>query len=70
MKKMKSVCKFDKVTMKFLADVLYIKGIISFEEFTAIMDASTADCLDVIVETMLCEGYNNYKSARNEKEVY
>lgn len=51
----------DKVVLKFLADVLYIKGIICFEEFEDIMDAKTFYDLDNIIEKMIREEYNVYK---------
>ena len=48
----------DKITIKFFADLLYIKGTICFDEFNAIMKASSMEDLGVIVEKMLCEEYN------------
>lgn len=51
----------DKVVLKFLADVLYVKGFIYFDEFEDIMDASTPEDLDVIVDKMLRGEYNAYK---------
>ena len=51
----------DKITLGFLTDVLYIKGIICFEEYEEIMDSSTAPDLDKIVEKMLRDEYNVYK---------
>ena len=51
----------DKIILKFFADVLYIKGIVCFEEYDAIMDSKTSLCLDNIVENMLCETYNPLK---------
>lgn len=59
----------DKVTLKFLADVLYVKAIISLEEYEAILDVETMRCLDIIVDKMLREDYNNYTSARVERKV-
>ena len=43
----------DKVVLKFLADVLYVKEELSFEEYEAIMDAKTPFDLDDIVDKML-----------------
>lgn len=60
----------DKGVLKFLADVLYVKEIISLPEYEAIMEACTLQCLDNIIETMLREGFNNYQSARVERKVY
>lgn len=51
----------DKVTLKFLADVLYIKGILCYEEFEDIMDAKTFVDLDKIIEKMLRSEYNVYR---------
>ena len=51
----------DKITLKFLADVLYIKGIICYEELEDIMDVKTPFDLDNIVEKMLSDEYNVYK---------
>jgi hypothetical protein len=50
----------DKVVLKFLADVLYLKGIIYYSEFNAIMDAKTAEDLDNIVEMMLTDSFSPY----------
>lgn len=50
-----------KLVIGFLADVLYIKGIICFEEYDDIMNVTGATGLDVIVEKMLCDQYNVYK---------
>ena len=61
------MANLDKVVLKFLADVLYIKGILSFDEFEDVMAVSSMSDLDVIVERMLCSEYNSYKSAKNEK---
>lgn len=60
----------DKGVLKFVADVLYVKEIISLPEYEAIMEACTLQCLDDIVEKMLSEGFNNYQSARIERKVY
>lgn len=51
----------DKVILKFLADVLYTKGGLCFEEFEAIMDAKNPSDLDIIVEKMLGGKFNVYK---------
>lgn len=51
----------DKLTLGFLADVLYIKGIICFEEFEAINDVVEPSDLNIIVEKMLKGEYNAYK---------
>jgi len=51
----------DKLTIGFLADVLYIKGVICFEEFEDIMSATEPSDLQDIVERMLRGDYNVYK---------
>lgn len=60
----------DKLTLGFLADVLYIKGHINFEEFEAIMSSSKAEDLQVIVDKMLGEGFNGYSKSRVRGEGY
>lgn len=59
----------DKVTLKFIADILYVKAIICLEEYEAILDASTMRCLDDIVDRMLRDEYSSYVSARNERKI-
>ena len=51
----------DKLMIGFMADVLYIKGILCFEEYEAIMDVKNPACLDEVVEKMLTDQYNPYK---------
>lgn len=51
----------DKIGLKFLADVLYIKGFICFEEFDAIMESKNASDLDDIVEKMIRGEFNVYR---------
>ena len=51
----------DKLVLGFLTDVLYIKGIICFEEYDEIMDSVNSSDLDKIVEKMLRDEYNVYK---------
>ena len=51
----------DKVVLKFLADVLYIKGVICYDEFEDIMEVKTFSDLDNIVEKMLRSEYNVHK---------
>lgn len=55
----------DKIVLKFLADVLYIKEFICYEEFEDIMNACTPEDLDNIFEKMARREYNVYK--RGEK---
>lgn len=51
----------DKIGLKFLADVLYIKGFICFEEFDSIMEACNPNDLDDIVEKMIRGEFNVYR---------
>lgn len=51
----------DKITLKFLADVLYIRGLICFEMFDDIMEAKIPEDLDDIVEKFIRGTYNVYK---------
>lgn len=47
----------DKVVLKFITDVLYIKGILCSEELEAILDATNAKDLDIIIDKMLDDEY-------------
>jgi hypothetical protein len=51
----------EKLTLGFLADVLYIKGVILFEEFEAIQGVRNANDLETIVERMLTDDFNQFK---------
>lgn len=51
----------DKVILKFFTDVLYLKGIICFDEFEDIMDARNASDLDNVFEKMMRGEYNTYR---------
>lgn len=51
----------DKVTLKFFADVLYLKGILCYEEIDAILDATHPSDLDNIFEKMIRGEYNVHK---------
>lgn len=51
----------DKLTLKFIADILYLKGIICFEELDAIDNVKDASDLDAIFERMMAGEYNVYK---------
>lgn len=55
----------DKNVIGFLADVLYLKGILCFEEFEAVMDAKNAEDLGEIVERMLRSDFNVYKKGES-----
>lgn len=56
----------DKITIKFIADLLYIKGKLCMEELEDIYDAKTPFDLDDIVEKMLRGEYNVYKKRVGE----
>ena len=47
----------DKIVLKFLADVLYVKEKLTLEEYEAIMDAKTPADLDNIVDRMLRDDF-------------
>ena len=51
----------DKVLLKFIADVLYVKGYIYYSEFEAMMGVRNADDLDRIIEGMLNDEFKGYK---------
>lgn len=51
----------DKICLKFLADVLYLKGFICFEEFEDVMDATIPADLDNITDKMIRGEYNVYR---------
>lgn len=51
----------DKLVLGFMADVLYIKGLIYYDEYEAIMDVKQAEDLQEIVERMLRGDYRGYK---------
>lgn len=51
----------DKQVLGFLADILYIKGVIYFDEFEAIQNVTQPSDLNDIVEGMLSGQFNGYK---------
>lgn len=51
----------DKVVIKFFCDVLYLNGILCFEEYEDIMDCKVPMDLDEVFEKMIREDYNAYK---------
>lgn len=51
----------DKVAIGFLADVLYVKEILHFEEYEAIMNAKSPSDLEVIVDKLLRGEYSAYR---------
>lgn len=60
----------DKISIGFMADVLYIKGIICFEEFEAIQDAKSPIDMNTIVERMLLEGKEGGFNGKRKGESY
>lgn len=50
-----------KLAIGFIADVLYIKGVICYEEFEDMMNVTEPSELQDIVEKMLRSEYNVYK---------
>lgn len=55
----------DKITLKFIADVLYLKGHICYEELEDIYDAKTPEDLDVIFDKMMRGEYNVYRKGES-----
>lgn len=51
----------DKILLKFIADVLYLKGVIFYEEYEAIMECSNCNDLDEVFEKMMKEEFNAYR---------
>ena len=56
----------DKLTLGFLADLLYCKEVICYEEFEALQAARTPMDLDVITEKMLRGEFNVYKRGESK----
>ena len=51
----------DKVVVKFIADLLYVKDVICFEEFEAIMDSCNGEDLDNVIDRVLRGDFNVYR---------
>jgi hypothetical protein len=51
----------DKTVLGFLADVLYIKGMLCYDEYETIQDVRDERELGVVVERMLRGEFNGYK---------
>lgn len=51
----------DKIVLKFLADILYLKGSICFEEYDDILESKDYSDLDNIVEKIIRGDYNVYR---------
>lgn len=55
----------EKLTLGFLADVLYLKGVILYEEYEAIMDVRTYGDVETIVERMLRDEFNQFQRGKH-----
>lgn len=51
----------DKLVLKFFADVLYVKGVLCYEELEAINEVCTPQDLDAVFEKILRGDFNVYK---------
>lgn len=51
----------DKLTLGFIADILYLKGIICFEEFQDIQEITQPSDMTDIIDKMIGGKYNVYK---------
>lgn len=51
----------DKIVLKFLADILYLKGIICFDEYDDILESRDYSDLDKIIDKMIRGNYNVYR---------
>ena len=51
----------DKILLKFIADVLYLKEVICFDEYEGIMEVQKYEDLDIVFEKMMKEEYNAYR---------
>lgn len=50
----------DKVAIKFIADVLYCKDLLFFDEYEAIMDCKSPQDLDNVIDKMLRGEYSGH----------
>lgn len=58
--------KLDKLTLGFLVDVLYLKGVICIEELEAVYECRNAVDLENVFNKMVKEEYNVYKRLPSE----
>ena len=58
----------DKLVLGFIADILYYKGIICYEEVEAIFDASTPQDLQVIIDKIMNQEYSVYKRGEHYEQ--
>lgn len=50
-----------RVAIQLLADLLYIKGIICYDEFEYLLDIRTSKDAEQFTEKLLCGDFNVYK---------
>jgi hypothetical protein len=55
----------DKLVLGFIADVMYLKGIICFDELEAINEVRNAEDLGVVFERMMAGDFNVYKKGES-----
>jgi hypothetical protein len=55
----------DKLVLGFIADVMYLKGIICFDELQAIYDVKDAQDLGDVFERMMAGEFNVYKKGES-----
>ena len=58
----------DKLTIGFIADILYFKGILNYEEIDAIFDAKTAEDLQAIVDKIMRSEFSAYKRGEHYEQ--
>lgn len=51
----------DKILLKFVSDVMYLKGVINFDELEDIMNCCDAFDLDMVFDKMMRGEYNAYR---------
>ena len=50
-----------KVVLKFMADLMYVHGMICYEEYDDILESKDYSDLDNIIEKLIKEEYNVYR---------
>lgn len=51
----------DKIVLKFMADLMYVHGMMCYEEYADILESKNFSDLDNIIEKVMREEYNVYK---------
>lgn len=54
-----------KLVLGFIADILYIKGMLCYDEYDTILNAKNAQDLEAIVERFLRGDFNGYKKGES-----